>query len=72
MGQESRQPPVTLSPRRLAALMGRLSEIRHLDAIRLHTRIPVVAPERITPELIAALDQRRAPVEGAPPAQELA
>lgn len=52
--------PLTLSPRRLAALMGRLSDIPHLDVIRLHSRIPVVAPERITADLIAALDQRPA------------
>ncbi len=48
--------PLTLSPRRLADLFARLSEIPHLDAIRIHSRIPVVAPERITPQMLAALD----------------
>jgi lysine 2,3-aminomutase len=47
--------PLTLSPRRLSAIMARLSVIPHLDVIRFHTRVPVVAPEKITPELLAAL-----------------
>ena len=48
--------PQTLSPRRLTDLFARLSEIPHLDAIRIHTRVPVVAPERITDAMIAAFD----------------
>lgn len=47
--------PLTLSARRIAMVIGRLSQIAHLDQIRIHTRVPVVAPERITPALIAAL-----------------
>lgn len=48
--------PLTLSPRRLAALMARLRAIPHVEVIRFHTRIPVVAPERITAELLSALE----------------
>lgn len=48
--------PLTLSPRRLKSLFARLSEISHLDAIRIHTRIPVVAPEKITADLLDAFD----------------
>lgn len=47
--------PMTLSPRRLNALMGDLAAIPHLDVIRLHSRVPVVAPQRITAEMTAAL-----------------
>lgn len=47
--------PLTLSERRLTALMGRLSEIPHLDNLRIHSRIPVVDPARITPALVRAL-----------------
>lgn len=48
--------PLTLSPRRLQDWLARLSALPHLDVIRLHTRIPVVAPEKITDDLLAALD----------------
>jgi lysine 2,3-aminomutase len=47
--------PLVLSPRRIAEVTRALSEIRHVAVIRWHTRVPVVAPERITRELIAAL-----------------
>ena len=50
--------PLVLSPRRLSALMQRLSAIPHVEIIRFHTRVPVVAPARITPEMIAALRAR--------------
>jgi lysine 2,3-aminomutase len=47
--------PLVLSPRRLAAVMARLAEIDHVKVVRLHTRVPAVDPDRITPELVAAL-----------------
>jgi lysine 2,3-aminomutase len=47
--------PLTLSARRLAGLMSRLGAIAHLDVIRLHTRVPVVAPEVVTDALLDAL-----------------
>jgi lysine 2,3-aminomutase len=47
--------PLVLSPRRLGALMDRLAAIAHVKVVRLHTRVPAVAPERITPALVAAL-----------------
>ncbi len=51
--------PLTLSPRRLAALMARLGAIPHLDVIRFHTRVPVVAPEKVTPDLLAAMGSEK-------------
>ncbi len=54
--------PLTLSPRRLAALTGALGAMPHVDVVRFHTRVPVVAPDRITPALIAALEGRATPV----------
>jgi len=48
--------PLVLSPRRLGDLMARLSAVPHLEVIRLHSRVPVVAPDRITPALLAALE----------------
>jgi lysine 2,3-aminomutase len=47
--------PLILSPRRLADLMARLAKIDHVKVVRFHTRVPAVDPERITPELVAAL-----------------
>jgi lysine 2,3-aminomutase len=52
--------PMVLSPRRLGALMRRLEAIAHIEVVRFHTRIPVVNPDRITPDLLAALDIRPA------------
>lgn len=53
--------PLVLSPRRLADVMGRLAAIPHVEVVRFHSRVPVVAPARITPALIAALDTRLTP-----------
>jgi lysine 2,3-aminomutase len=47
--------PLMLSPARLAKLMQRLQGIPHLRWIRLHTRIPVVAPKKVTTEMVEAL-----------------
>lgn len=47
--------PLVLSPRRLAALMERLRRIEHVKIVRFHTRVPVVEPERIDREMVAAL-----------------
>jgi lysine 2,3-aminomutase len=47
--------PLVLSPRRLTALMQRLARIDHVRIVRVHTRVPVVEPERIDAELIGAL-----------------
>jgi len=50
--------PLTLSPRRIAALLARLAAIAHVEVLRIHTRVPVVAPARVNPDLIAALKLR--------------
>jgi lysine 2,3-aminomutase len=47
--------PLVLSPRRLGAIMARLAEIAHVKIVRFHTRVPVVEPERIDAEMVAAL-----------------
>lgn len=51
--------PLTLSPRRLSEVLTRLSAIPHVSTLRFHTRVPVVAPERITPDLVALLRAQR-------------
>jgi lysine 2,3-aminomutase len=47
--------PLVLSPRRLKLVMARLAAIEHVKVIRVHTRIPVAEPSRITPALVSAL-----------------
>ncbi len=47
--------PLMLSPRRLRDVMSDLAAIPHVKIIRLHTRVPVADPERISPELVDAL-----------------
>jgi lysine 2,3-aminomutase len=47
--------PLVLSARRLKNLVTRLAAIRHVKVMRVHTRLPVAAPDRITPALVGAL-----------------
>src|SRR5205814_8452642 len=47
--------PLILSPRRLRDVMQRLAAIAHVKIVRVHTRVPVADPSRITPELVRAL-----------------
>jgi len=47
--------PLTLPLETLAGLLQRLRAIPHLQVLRIHTRMPVVDPARITPELVALL-----------------
>jgi len=46
--------PLILSPRRLKAIFERLNQIPHVKIIRIHTRIPILTPEKITPSLLDA------------------
>lgn len=47
--------PLVLSPRRLREIMVRLAGIEHVKIVRFHTRVPVVEPERVDAEMVAAL-----------------
>ena len=47
--------PLILSSQRLAAIAARLNEIPHVKTMRIHTRVPVADPARVTDDLIAAL-----------------
>ena len=52
--------PLMLSPRRLARILAALSAMPHIEIIRIHTRVPVADPARVTPALLAALETDRA------------
>jgi lysine 2,3-aminomutase len=47
--------PLMLSPRRLAEIMADLAAIDHVRIIRIHTRVPVADPARVSSEMVAAL-----------------
>ena len=50
--------PLLLSDARLAKLFQQFSAIKHLKRIRIHTRLPIVLPARITDELINTLTSK--------------
>ncbi len=52
--------PLMLSPRRLGTIVRALDAIPHVGVIRLHTRVPVADPDRVTPALVAALEAEKA------------
>jgi lysine 2,3-aminomutase len=47
--------PLILSPRRIRNVVSRLAAIDHVAVLRVHTRMPVAEPARITPALVRAL-----------------
>jgi lysine 2,3-aminomutase len=47
--------PLILSPRRLAKVSAGIAAIPHVEILRWHTRVPLVAPERIDAAMLAAL-----------------
>jgi lysine 2,3-aminomutase len=47
--------PLILSPRRLRQVVESLAQIPHIKTIRWHSRVPVVSPDHITPDLARAL-----------------
>ena len=55
--------PLLLPDERLAALVERLERVEHLTRLRIHSRLPIVLPDRVNPELIGLLrDSRLQPV----------
>jgi len=47
--------PLTLSDERLDYLLGRLSAIRHVEFVRIGTKVPVVLPMRVTRSLVRVM-----------------
>ena len=52
--------PLFISASRIANILRRLEAIDHLEIIRFHTRIPVVSPELISPQLLETLQSTKA------------
>jgi len=51
--------PLMLSDARLAEIIERLDQIEHLDRVRIHTRLPIVLPSRVTERLLELLRSSR-------------
>lgn len=47
--------PLTLSDSRLVQILRDLNSIEHIELIRIGTRMPVICPMRITPELVSKM-----------------
>ncbi|MEH6492244.1 EF-P beta-lysylation protein EpmB [Halopseudomonas sp.] len=54
--------PLAANDRRLAWLTRQIADIPHIKRLRVHTRLPVVIPQRVTNDLIQALCATRLPV----------
>lgn len=54
--------PLSVSDRRIGELLGQLADIPHLRRLRIHTRQPVVMPERISERLLELLARAPWPV----------
>ena len=51
--------PLALSDRRLEELVLAINEIAHVKRLRVHTRLPVVLPDRLSPDCISTLSGLR-------------
>lgn len=51
--------PLVLSPRRLGEVTRRLEKIPHVQVLRWHTRVPVVSPDLVDADLVAAIRSAR-------------
>jgi lysine 2,3-aminomutase len=53
--------PLVLSARRLRDVTKRLAQIEHVKVLRIHTRVPVADPARVTAELVRAIKVKGKP-----------
>ncbi len=51
--------PLSLSDKKLADIMTDLADIPHIKTLRIHTRLPIVLPQRITAKLLSQLADTR-------------
>lgn len=52
--------PLALSDNQLGWMVERISRIDHVSTLRIHTRLPIVIPQRISPGLVKILRESRA------------
>lgn len=51
--------PLAVNDKRLDWLLSRIEAIPHIQRLRIHTRLPIVIPQRVTPELLERLQRSR-------------
>ncbi len=51
--------PLSISDKQLSWMIGQIEAIPHISRLRIHSRLPIVAPSRITPTLINMLSSTR-------------
>ena len=51
--------PLSLDNRRLGELLHLVEDLQHVDTVRIHTRFPIVLPERVDPGLLELLADTR-------------
>lgn len=51
--------PLMLSARRLGEMLGQLAGMAHIETLRIHTRVPVADPARVTGALVGAIRQAK-------------
>jgi EF-P beta-lysylation protein EpmB len=51
--------PLMLTDQRLSNLIDRLADVPHLRRLRIHTRLPIVLPDRVTQQLLSRLSACR-------------
>ncbi|MGO8744600.1 MAG: EF-P beta-lysylation protein EpmB [Thermoguttaceae bacterium] len=51
--------PLTIEDEELRQLIIQISQIPHIQRLRIHTRLPIVLPQRVTDSLLAGLRQTR-------------
>lgn len=51
--------PLAISDKQFHWLLQQLAKIEHLTTVRIHTRLPIVIPQRITRELVRCLSETR-------------
>ena len=52
--------PLILSPKILKEIIEELNDIKHVRVIRIHTRVPIADPKRVTKDMIEALKSDKA------------
>lgn len=52
--------PLVVSPRQIKDVIDQITAIDHVQIVRIHTRIPIADPKRVSDELCAALKQNKA------------
>jgi EF-P beta-lysylation protein EpmB len=51
--------PLTLTDSTLSALVERIERIPHIERLRIHTRLPIVVPQRVSDELLGWIERTR-------------